>query len=295
MQESDPLTSRPMTTKPRFPLVVVTGVGHSGTTLLGTLLNAHQDVHCVGEMARIGSAIEHGKLCSCGARNDQCAFWKPILPILKGNRSFNWEDMTPEMYERVRLHVGSKVLVDVSKTLSWRMQRPSGSPWKTASVGYIWLVRDSRGVMASRFRAGQPVVSILARHRKWIERIEKFMRGLGERGITLFYEDLCADPRREMERICRWMTVPFDKGMLRPAGHAHHFTHANGMTYLGRGNEIRKDERWRSELPADLREEIEDSMRRVPFLRDRYLLKGSDLAGESRVNTLPEQDSSSSS
>jgi len=200
------------------------------------------------------------------------------VPVLEGPRSWDWRDLTPEMYEAVRLHAGKPVLADLSKTLPWRMEHRRGSPWKRANVGYVWLVRDSRGVLASPYRKGRPVLRVLPRHRKWIARIAKFMEAKGDRGITVFYEDLCADPRRELERICAWLGVPFDEAMLRPAEHEHHFTHSNGLAYLGRVNEIRRDERWRTELPAELRAAIEDAMGRVPFLREHYLETDSEPA-----------------
>jgi hypothetical protein len=260
-----------MNSSPRFPLVIVSGVGHSGSTLLGSLLNAHREVACVGEMTRMASAREKGIVCGCRTAIEECEFWKPLLPLLAGKGEYDWRDMTPEVYERVRRHAGTPVLVDLSKTIAWRMAKPRRSPWRRAKVGYLWLVRDSRGVMASSYRQGKPVGAKLARHLKWIERWEKFMPACGEQGITVFYEDLCADPHRELARICDWMGIDFDEGMFRPGDQPQHFIHSNPLDYLGAGNEIRLDERWHDELPAGVRAEIEACMRRSPFLRTRYL------------------------
>lgn len=260
-----------MDSTPRFPVVVVGGVGHSGSTLLGSLLNAHPQVTCVGEMTRIASAIEKKRACGCGTLIEECDFWSPLLPRLTGKGEYDWREMTPEVYEAVRARAGTPVLVDLSKTIAWRMAKPRRSPWRSAPVGYIWLVRDSRGVMASAHRQGKKVSDRLARHLKWIERWTKFMPPRGEQGITVFYEEICADPRRELQRICAWMGVEFDEAIFRPGDHSQHFVHSNPFDYLGRGNEIRLDERWRDELPADVRGEIEACMRRSSFLRARYL------------------------
>jgi hypothetical protein len=256
-------------TGPRFPIVFVSGVGHSGSTLLGTLLNGHPSCAFVGETARIVST--EGKHCSCGALLKDCDRWGPLMPLLSQRRPDDWRDLTPEVYEQIRARFGAQVLVDTSKTLAWRMQRSLRSPWTRAPVGYVWLVRDSRGVMASPHRKGRPVVPVLGRHVKWIRRWERFMRRIGDRGITVFYEDLCSDPRRELERITRFMNLPFDEAMLRPADHEVHYTHTNWLRYMGRVNDIRLDTRWREELPPELLAEIERHMRRSRFLRERYL------------------------
>jgi len=254
---------------PRFPLVAVVGVGHSGSTLLGGLLNAHPRAVCVGEFARVGKALELGSACGCGRATAECPFWKPLLPRLAGERGHDRRDLTPELYDGIRRHAGADVLVDISKTLGWRMaQRPA---WRGADVGFLWLVRDTRGVMASPHRQGKPVVAKLPRHRKWIGRLEGFMAKQGERGLTVFYEDLATNPEAELERICAWMGLELDPAMLAPGDVAQHFVHANPMSFLGRGNAVRLDERWREELPADVRTEIEACMRRTPFLRRRYL------------------------
>jgi hypothetical protein len=255
---------------PRFPILFISGVGHSGSTLLGSLLNGHPDCAFSGETARM---VQAQGPCSCGVELAECELWKPLLPLLTGRDIDDLAMLTPEFYERVRERFGAKVLVDSSKTLAWRMRRSLRSPWRGASVGYIWLVRDSRGVMASHYRSrsGKPVSSVIGRHIKWIKRWDRFMARIGDQGITVFYEDLCSDPRRELERICAFMRIPFDEAMLRPADHQRHDAVSNIQSYMGRGNAIRLDERWREELPAELRSQIESWMRRSRFLRERYL------------------------
>lgn len=254
---------------PRFPVVFISGVGHSGSTLLGTLLNGHPDCAFLGETALI-EGVE-GKSCICGRPLGECEKWRPLVRVLERRRPDYLRTLTPGVYDELRASFGAKVLVDSSKTRAWRMRRSPLSPWRRAQVGYLWLVRDTRGVMAYFHRKGSVVSSILPRHLKWIRRWQRFMKRIGDRGITVFYEDLCADPRRELERVCRFMDLPFDEGMLRPVDHELHYTHANRLQFLGRGNEIRLDERWREELSADLLEEIGHHMSRSRFLRERYL------------------------
>lgn len=43
-------------TVPNYPVVFVLGIAHSGSTLLGRLLDMHSRVLCVGELMRIDEA-----------------------------------------------------------------------------------------------------------------------------------------------------------------------------------------------------------------------------------------------
>jgi hypothetical protein len=57
--------------------------------------------------------------------------------------------------------------------------------------------------------------------------------------------------------------------MLRPAERVHHFVHSSASGYLKASNEIRLDERWRSELAAADIAAIEAAMARIDAFRDR--------------------------
>jgi hypothetical protein len=67
----------------RIPVVFVAGSGHSGSTLLALLLDAHPEIACVGETAvkprirRRGDAA--GAVCSCGAKVQDCPFWTTVF------------------------------------------------------------------------------------------------------------------------------------------------------------------------------------------------------------------------
>ena len=43
---------------PKYPIVFVIGIAHSGSTLLGRLRDMHSRVLCVGELRRIAETIE---------------------------------------------------------------------------------------------------------------------------------------------------------------------------------------------------------------------------------------------
>lgn len=255
----------------KFDVLMLVGVGHSGSTLLGSLLSAHPAIGCVGEFARLGESLEQSRPCSCGAAILDCPFWSPIIPQLGMKRKFDPYRLRLEHYDLLRRAQGKEVVLDTSKEILVRMVGRLFSPLKSPRVGFLFLVRDSRGVLGAALRHGRELAPQLAKHEKWIRRVERFVKARSDSTLTLHYENLCREPEGELRRICAWLDVPFRDEMLLPSSAAHHLVHANSMSYLGRSSSVRLDERWRTEIPAEQLAEIERVMRRIPLLRDRYL------------------------
>jgi hypothetical protein len=74
-----------MSTQP-LPLVYAVGSGHTGSTLLAMLMDAHPQVASVGEIAvkpkirRRGDSAD--QRCSCGAPFTECAFWGRVFRLV---------------------------------------------------------------------------------------------------------------------------------------------------------------------------------------------------------------------
>jgi hypothetical protein len=236
-----------------FGNVFVMGAPYSGSTLLGRLLDSHSRIACGGELGLLGQAIANRRPCSCGKLVTDCPFWRELLPSLPGRTH---REHRPADYERARAALDADVLVDLSKSLCWRMVRWPWSPWWSASTGFLYLVRDSRAVIASELRRNQPLAKALRKHLKWSTRFERLAVSHPERTLVVYYEDLCATPELELRRICRWIGVAYESGMLRPQEHEHHFAHSSTSAYTHSwSGAIRHDERWRKELaPAALAE-----------------------------------------
>ena len=250
---------------PRFSVVFVVGVARCGSTLLGRLLDMHSRILCVGEILRTDLALETELPCGCGAKIPECPFWKPLLPALQRETKLAARRFRADTFRKLARAHGREVLVDLSKTRAWRLARR----WKDADVGFVFLIRDSRGVMASTARGGKDIDHPLRRHRKWMRRFQRFARKRGERCLTLHYEDLCRAPRAELEKVSGFLGLEFEPAMLRPAEKDHHFVHSSTSGYLKASNEIRLDERWREELPAEAIREVERVMRKLPCFEGR--------------------------
>ncbi len=238
-----------------FRNVFVMGAPYSGSTLLGRLLDSHSRIACGGELGLLGQAIANRRPCSCGRLVTECPFWQRLLSSLPGRTH---RDYHPADYERVRSALDADVLVDLSKSLCWRMVRWPWSRWWSTSTGFLYLVRDTRAVIASDLRKNQPLADALRTHFKWAARFERLAVSNPERTLVVYYEDLCAAPELVLRRICRWIGVAYEPGMLRPQEHEHHFAHSSSSPYTRSwSGEIRLDERWRKELEPAVLTEIE--------------------------------------
>lgn len=256
------------------PIIFVLGIAHSGSTLLGRMLDMHPEIQCFGELMRIDAAIKSDMPCSCGSRLQDCEFWSRYIPMIEKANNFQFKRFTPDFYEMLRQASGSKVIADLSKTRVIRMMNNIllGRKWKSSNAGFILLIRDPRGVGASSFRRGsKPIEKFLWGYEKWLKRYQKFARKNNDSLLLLRYEDLCMEPEKEMKRVCRFMGIDFDARMLFPADKTHHFVYSSTSGYMKNVNNLKVDERWRSELMNEQIKQIEVVMEKVEILRKAYL------------------------
>lgn len=260
----------------QFPLktIFVLGKARCGSTLLGRMLGTHSKVLSFGEIMWTDLSLQDGRTCSCGAVIDSCPFWSRHLPKMRSVSGLKYRKFTPALYHDIAKASGKEIALDLSKTRVWRSLRwPPNLRWMgRADYGFIFLVRDSRGVVASAIRRGKDFDQIVKMHFKWMKRFYRFIAGYGERALLVRYEDLCADPRKELERICKFMRVDFEEQCLNPDLQEHHQIRCSKSDYLKNQNKIEKDERWKTELTLPQIAIIEAEMAKTPFLKQIYLL-----------------------
>ena len=256
-----------MTSDPRFPALFVIGIAHCGSTLFGRMLDSHPRIRCTGETLWLDRALRDGTACSCGARLDRCPEWQRLMPLLGPEHGYDHRKLSFEHFLELRRAAGADMLVDLSKTRVWRQ----GRGWREQGAGYVLLIRDPRGVLAATQRAKKDVRSRIGRYIKWQRRLAEFAKQSGDSAMVVFYEDLCRDNEATLRRVTEFCGLPYDEAMQRPADQKHHFIGPSRSPYLKGSNELRVDERWRTELRAPLLAEIEKAVARVPLPRERYL------------------------
>lgn len=147
----------------------------------------------------------------------------------------------------------AKVFVDATKN-PFRIRLLNTVPDMSLSVMY--LVRDIRGVVASNVRKKGVSVTDAAKH--WISDQEDISRLISEvpKYFVVFYEDLCKNTNPVLNEIYQKVGISewqFD-GDVREGEH-HILGNEMRVTNV---NEIKFDERWKTELTANQIIEIED-------------------------------------
>lgn len=175
--------------KPETPIrvVYVMGAGRSGSTVLDTILNNHEDVIGVGELVHLfieGSAAKEN--CSCGEARDACEIWRSVrerwseltgLPSITQHERLmtkftrvqrlaipEWHRLrsgnpdpdfakcikqTHATYQAIAEATGKRVIIESSKN-PLRAKLLCLTPG--LDVRLVHLVRDARGVAWSRMK-----------------------------------------------------------------------------------------------------------------------------------------------
>ena len=253
--------------EPRFRILFVLGLGRSGNTLLGNLLGSHPDIVNTGELLRLDSVIgDPAAKCACGLPLEDCGNWWKLFEGIPEKVLRKYTRWTPDLLDRVRSNAGAKMLVDVSKTRSYRLARR----WRHPEVGFVLLTRDPRGIFRSYVQRGEPLGGRLRLHRKWLGRFAAFARRHGDRCLVLRYEDLVGKPEETMRQLCEFARIDFQPQMIRPEAVTTHLATYSGSSYMKGTGELRLDERWREEIPKETLDLISRKLRDLELYQGRY-------------------------
>lgn len=275
------------------------GTYFSGSTLLGNCLNAHPSIFFAGEIDRLEAfrrepdwthQREQGcRLCSTEAEAN-CPAWpseflEKIRPL---------DDISA--YRAVIERTEAPILLDGSKRIDWlNSLYDSGL---TSGVSAIICTRtpfafaNSNNFGATR---AQPIVAATS----WRDFYMHTLRSLAGRGIpsiVVRYEDFAFNPAPTIRRVCEFLRIPVDSGMMTYWNVESHAIGGNGGAYMRDANfrpsTLDKREKWKLDYFADKPfggwiedkwiYELSDAAVRqimsVPMLNDIASLLGYDLA-----------------
>ena len=250
-------------------LLLIRGLGHSGTTILDLALGAHPLVMGLGEAARIletpkpgeetrGPAVLRGpgrwqRRCTCGETAADCPIWGPALDWLVTHEGLSLPDKMNQLMQLATALPPSsgelyQVLVD---SFQDELVLPEAMP-EDVDVRVIHLVRDVRSWLHSRLKAArqssQPLPGLRTVMRWWYVN-RKFDRALQRCGRPVFrlgYEELALQPEQSLRLLCDWLDLPFTDQMLAPGAHStSHLLSGNRMRFdHDRSQSIRYDAAW---------------------------------------------------
>lgn len=255
-------------------LLLIRGLGHSGTTILDLALGAHPQMVGLGEAVRVLSKpaaseahkgpqqlrehLRFERHCTCGALAADCSVWGPILAWL------------PDHDDRPLVEKFDRLIQPLaSQSLRWMVEsyqsdeqlveaRNLGRPLRV-----IHLTRDVRSWVhsvsrRSTVRQGNKVgVGMRSLQRWWRVnyRLDQQLKRSGYPVFRLGYEELALAPEQALRQICDWLEVPFDPAMLQPGlNSSSHIVSGNRMRFdPDQSKAIRYDAAWLSSAALALR------------------------------------------
>lgn len=255
-------------TEPKRRLLLIRGLGHSGTTILDLALGAHPQITGLGEAVRLlerpaakdshrGPAQLRGELrfkreCTCGLVADRCPVWGPVLRWLPAHD----DQPLPVKLKRLLDGVGDQSAA--SGRASWVVesyQDDFSLPFlddPSLEIRVIHLTRDVRSWVHSRSRDGRqrgsllPGLLPLLRWGRLCARHERQLKRCGKPVFRLGYEELALRPEQSLRRLCEWLELDFEAAMLSPVAHsASHILAGNRVRFdAKRSAAIHYDAQW---------------------------------------------------
>ncbi len=151
------------------------------------------------------------------------------------------------LFDSVRKAAGVDLVVDSSKVYSKGIALYKERP---ANVRFLLLHRDGRGVMHSHLKRGVDRDAALEAWRGYYARALPLLDKVVNPAhvLRVAYEDLVAEPEERLRRICRFLQLDFEPGMLDFSSRVHHTPEGNDMRHGS--PKIRADDGWRTGMSA---------------------------------------------
>ncbi|MFF4413017.1 sulfotransferase family protein [Streptosporangium sp. NPDC001559] len=193
---ADPVTDRLLTA----PIFVLSPV-RSGSTLLRAMLNAHSMLHAPHELHVRRLSVDFGTSLS-----------RRAMEALGHNGADLEHLLWDRVLHRELVRSGKSFIVDKTPANAFAFERIA-TCWPDAR--FVFLLRHPASIAKSWHEASperrtpQEAALDALRYMKAVQRARRALDGL-----TVRYEDLTENPRRETRRLCDFLGVPWETGML---------------------------------------------------------------------------------
>ncbi len=220
--------------KSRSKLLLIRGLGHSGTTILDLALGANPDVIGLGEAARLlhsprfsdkhdgpyqlRNNLRFERLCSCGSVAADCPVWGSYLEWLRLNDDLSIDKKVLKLLQSSPGVDSDLWWVDSYQDDLSMLRLPSD----LFDLRVIHLVRDIRSWLPGRVRSDSVKgvhFSSLRNASRWIHVNQKFSGLFHKSGVPTLhvgYEELALRPESVLQLVCQWLGIKFSKKMLSP-------------------------------------------------------------------------------
>lgn len=244
-------------------VVIVVGLGHSGSTLLDLMLSGHPAIVGVGEAQkmtapakRIERLADEAKRCTCGEAIPGCRLWGRYRDAIAASPDADRDTAYGFLLDALRAAEPQTAwLSDSSKNEdALRELAAMHAAGVIDDLRVLHLVRDVRSLAASQL--GRANVAgrlrrwrtLAASFRLWRSQSERHLReiaALGLPSLPVGYEELCFFPEATMQSVAAFLDLPFDPAMLAPSPAGGHVTTGNPMRLdAGKSTRLAYDHRW---------------------------------------------------
>ncbi len=280
-------------------IIYILSFARSGSTLLGNILNSDQRHMHVGEFERMWmrqerSAIRESRVCGCTKRVRECEIWAEVFTRLEADLGLPAEETVFDVFERAHLPPpgwtsttdlyadGRPELRRLVERLYPAVADVSGQSWvvdSSKSISYgqllreiygdehlhvVHLVRDGRGVLASRLRSVMVkrgwgslrrlpyLVQDLVDWQRFNRRAEEIFGDMPNYSLVT-YDDLIRDLAGVMSGPLARLEFRHDGPPDQVVLTLNHTAHGNRNRLLTGEVTLEEDLRWKTELSPMLR------------------------------------------
>ncbi len=246
--------STPNSLDTRLKVIYLAGAPHSGSTILESILTASPNIRGLGQFGRF-YAYRDFDTCSCGEPPVSCVPCRAVtsevieprganeyrrigritrrewgLPLLLVSSKLRrlYREPSEDAFRAVAATCGVSTLLESSKSISRGLALVDTDG---VEVIVVHTVRDFAGFITSREKrtekssAGRDVLRLW----KWMLKnalVVGLLKPRSESFFTVRFEDLAADPAREVERLCDAIGVDSEHATSRlSASNPLHRTH----------------------------------------------------------------------
>ena len=195
----------------KFKVIAISGTGRTGSTLLSLLLSQDNSVFNLGQLRHLRRACGDNAECSCQVNLRDCKVYGQVE-----------SDATlQEQLDQVAAVTGTSTFVDTSKAPDFAVEL---SKLPNVDLFLLNLVRDPRAVACSWYKRKQSFSNLVKNARDWLKRqkqLEAWKPELGQRFMTVRYEDLATSPVDTIAAIADWADIPIPESLFVEPDRAH--------------------------------------------------------------------------
>jgi len=212
--------------------IFIVGVGRSGTTLIQSMLNAHKDIAFTPETHFLRNYIGNISVNKKLVKNDV----NYIINKINNDENLKRTDMNLNEIINLIVKKGEFNLVEFYKKLLKNYAKARNKSMigdkDPKNIEYlhdikrifpnayiVHIIRDPRDVVVSRMKAEWSrdrnfLTHVIAYREQLHKGIRDGKKLFGNHYFELFYEDLIEYPEKTLKKVCKYLNISYDSGML---------------------------------------------------------------------------------